>query len=247
MDPSAETAGMWHRVYNGVSGIARLARFRPLRNVRPISAGASNTRLASRAPPSRSALEPAPYGMSFEPRNSTIRRAEVRDADIVVRILIASKEASFPDTIEEHDRDVGFWTRRWRDYIIRERLPLALLGDGWVFLAEVEGSPVGYIAYHHTNRLGTDAELQNIYILRKWQNSGIGTHLLGVVAHRLAADGSQSMCVGFDSNSSYKRFYFKHGAMETSPGAPWPIWHDVPGLASNLPRPPAELGLTPHL
>lgn len=179
--------------------------------------------------------------MHVEPVNLTIRRADVRDTEIVVRILIKSKEASFPDTIDDHDRDVAFWTRRWRRYIIRGRLPLAFLGDGWVFLAEVNGSPVGYIAYHHTNRLGTDAELQNIYILREWQNTGIGTRLLGVVAYRLAADGSQSMCVGYDSTSPYKRFYFKHGAMETSPGAPWSIWHDVSGLASRLPRPPAEL------
>jgi GNAT superfamily N-acetyltransferase len=179
--------------------------------------------------------------MQLEPGNINIRRADVRDTDIVVRILIASKEASFPDTIDDHDRDVAFWSRRWRDYIVRGRLPFALLGDGWVFLAEVEGTPVGYIAYHHTRRLGTDAELQNIYILREWQDNGIGTRLLGVVAHRLAADGSRSMCVGYDSNSPYKRFYLKHGAVETSPGAAWSIWHDIPRLASRLPPPPAEL------
>jgi hypothetical protein len=33
-----------------------------------------------------------------------IRRAGVRDTDTVVRILIASKEASFPDTIDDHYR-----------------------------------------------------------------------------------------------------------------------------------------------
>jgi GNAT superfamily N-acetyltransferase len=179
--------------------------------------------------------------VSVEPGNLEIRRAGVRDVDIIVRILIASKEASFPDTIDDHDLDAAFWTRRWRDYIVRGRLPFAVLGDGWVFLAEVDGRPVGYIAYHHTRRLGTDAELQNIYILREWQGAGIGTRLLAVVAHRLAADGSRSMCVGYDSNSPYKRFYFKHGAIETSPGAPWSIWHDIPGLASRLRAPPAEL------
>lgn len=174
-------------------------------------------------------------------QNLEIRRAGIRDADTVVRILIASKEASFPDTIEDHDRDVAFWTRRWRDYIARGRLPFSILGDGWVFLAEVGEVPVGYIAYHHTRRLETDAELQNIYVLKEWQRKGIGTSLLSVVAHRLAADGSRSMCVGYDSNSPYKNFYFSHGAIEASPGAPWSIWHDVPALASRLPTPPADL------
>jgi hypothetical protein len=32
----------------------------------------------------------------MEPGNISFRRADVRDTDIVVRILIASKEASFP-------------------------------------------------------------------------------------------------------------------------------------------------------
>lgn len=46
-----------------------------------------------------------------------IRRARVDDTDTVVRILIASKEVSFPDTIDAHDRDVGFGTDGWRGYI----------------------------------------------------------------------------------------------------------------------------------
>ena len=179
--------------------------------------------------------------MSFRPLNLRIRRAGIGDTDTVVRILIASKEASFPETVEDHDRDVTFWTRRWHDYIARGNLPFSILGDGWVFLAEIGGVPVGYIAYHHTRRLETDAELQNIYLLKDWQRKGIGTALLGVVAHRLAADGSRSMCVGYDSDSPYKRFYSKHGALETSPGAPWSIWKDVRALASRLPGPPPDL------
>lgn len=179
--------------------------------------------------------------MTLRPVSIQIRRADARDTDTVVGILIASKEASFPETIEDHDRDVDFWTRRWRGYITRGNLPFSIFGDGWVFIANLDGVPVGYVAYHHTHRLGTDAELQNIYLLKEWQGKGIGTRLLGVVAHRLAADGSRSMCVGYDSNSPYKRFYFKHGAIETSPGAPWSVWRDVPGLAARLPAPSAEL------
>jgi len=171
----------------------------------------------------------------------SIRPASVNDTDTVVRILIASKEASSPDTIEDHDRDVQFWTRRWRGYILRGRLPFALFGDGWVFLAEVAGVPVAYVAYHHTRRHETDAELQNIYVLKEWQRKGIGAHLLGVVAHRLQADGSRRMCVGFDANSQYKQFYMKHGAVETEPGSPWAIWHDIHALASQLPQPAEPL------
>lgn len=58
-------------------------------------------------------------------------------------------------------------------------MPLRVFGDGWVYIAESSGEPVAYVAYHHTRRLGTDAELQSIYILREWQGKGVGTHLLG--------------------------------------------------------------------
>ena len=100
---------------------------------------------------------------------------------------------------------------------------------------------MAYVAYHHTRRHETDAELQNIYVLKEWQRKGIGAHLLGVVAHRLQADGSRRMCVGFDANSPYKQFYMKHGAVETAPGSPWAIWHDIHVLASQLPKPAEPL------
>jgi GNAT superfamily N-acetyltransferase len=178
---------------------------------------------------------------SLVPVVPSIRRAMLRDVDTVVRILIASKEASFPDTVDEHDRDVFFWTNRWKGYIKSGSQAQQSRGDGWVFIAEHNGAPVGYIAYHHTRRLGTDAELQNIYVLKGSQGLGVGTHLLGVVAHRLVADGSHSMCVGYDADSPYTRFYMKHGAIETGPDSPWAIWHDIGTLAAHLPRPSDEL------
>jgi len=170
-----------------------------------------------------------------------IRRAAANDTDTIVEILIASKEASFPDTIDEHDRDAKFWTRRWHDYITSGSRAQESLGDGWVFLAELEGAAVGFAAYHHTTRHGTDAELQNIYVLKEAQGRSIGTHLLGTIAHRLHADGSRTMCVGYDSNSRYRRFYLKYGAVQTAPDSPWAIWHDLGSLTAQLPRPAEAL------
>jgi hypothetical protein len=54
------------------------------------------------------------------------------------------------------------------------------------------------------------------------------------------------MCVGYDSDSPYQRFYMKHGAVETEPGSPWAIWPDVGGAAARLPRPPDELMANLH-
>jgi GNAT superfamily N-acetyltransferase len=167
-----------------------------------------------------------------------LRAATADDVDTIVRILIASKEASFPDLIDNHDRDVRFWTRRWRGYLTTGSRAQQSLGDGFVFIAERDEAPVGYAAYHHTRRLGTDAELQNLYVLREWQAQGVGTELLGVIAHRLEKDGSKTMCVGFDANSPYTRFYTKHGA---EIDGSWAIWRDIGALAGRLPRPDETL------
>lgn len=164
-----------------------------------------------------------------------IRLATAQDVDTIVRILIASKEESFPHLINDHDRDVSFWTRRWRRYISKGSRAQLSLGDGFVFIAELDGSPVGYSAYHHTRRHGADAELQNTYVLKEAQGRGVGTHLLGTVAHRLHADGSKTMCVGYDANNPYRGFYMKHGAVEID--AYWAMWRDIGALASQLPRP----------
>lgn len=170
-----------------------------------------------------------------------ICRADASDTDTIVRILVATKEASLPGTIDDHDRDVPFWTERWYGYLTRGSQAQHSQGDGWVFLASLNGVPVGYVAYHHTKRLGTDAELQNIYVVQEAQRQGIGTHLLGVVAHRLHADGSRKMCVGYDLDNPYRQFYRKHGAVEIAPGVPWAVWRDLGALAGRLPRPPESL------
>jgi GNAT superfamily N-acetyltransferase len=170
-----------------------------------------------------------------------IRPAAAEDVDTIVGILIGSKEASFPETIDDHDRDRAFWTDRWRGYLTRGSAAQQSAGDGWVFIAEIDGRAVGYVAYHHTTRHGADAELQNIYVLKEAQRQGVGTRLLAVIAHRLRADGSRAMCVGYDADSPYTRFYFKHGAVEISRGATWAMWPDIPALAARLPAPDPTL------
>jgi GNAT superfamily N-acetyltransferase len=162
--------------------------------------------------------------------NLTIREATPEDVDTIVAILIASKEASFPDTVDDHDRDVAFWTNRWRGYLTEGSRAQQSRGDGIAFLAEIDGRPVGFAAYHHTTRHNTDAELQSIYILKEAQGQGVGTRLLRVIAGRLHADGSRTLCVGFGPENPYKCFYFKHGAVAINPH--WAVWRDLRRLAS---------------
>jgi GNAT superfamily N-acetyltransferase len=162
--------------------------------------------------------------------NLSIREATPADADTLVAILIASKESSFPYLLDAHDRDVPFWTDRWRSYLVEGSRAQLSCGDGFVVFAEIGSSPLGFAAYHHTTRHGTDAELQSIYILKDAQGRGLGTALLRVVSGRLYADGSRSMCVGYDYRNPYQRFYLKHGAVAINPH--WAVWRDLGALAA---------------
>ena len=157
-----------------------------------------------------------------------IRDATPADTDTLVAILIATKEGSFPDLVDDHDRDVRFWTDRWRGYLTQGSSAQMSRGDGFALLAEIGGRPVGFAAYHHTSRHDADAELESIYVLRDAQGQGVGTELLGIIGGRLHAEGSRTMCVGYDPRNPYKHFYRKHGAVEISPH--WALWRDVSEL-----------------
>lgn len=161
-----------------------------------------------------------------------IRRATPSDAALIVGLLIASKEASFPDTIDPHDRDEAFWLARWSGYLTEGSRARGSLGDGFALIGELDDVPVGFAAYHHTRRFGTEAELQSIYVLKDAQGRGVGTALLREIAGRLAADGTRTMCVGHATGSRYNRFYQKHGA--TPIGPEYSAWRDVGALAARL-------------
>lgn len=162
-----------------------------------------------------------------------IRPATPADAELIADLLVAAKEGSFPTLLDAQDRDVPFWVNRWRRYLGEGSPAQMSRGDGFAFLVERAGHAVGFAAYHHTRRHETDVELQAIYLLPVAQGQGLGTALLNTIGGLAYADGSRSMCVGYDSRNPYKRFYLKHGAMEINPH--WAVWRDIrrfaPGAA----------------
>jgi GNAT superfamily N-acetyltransferase len=103
-------------------------------------------------------------------------------------------------------------------------------GDGFALVVEIDGRPAGFAGYHHTARFNADAELESIYLLKAAQRQGVGSRLLRTIAGRLLADGSRSMCVGYDPRNPYQSFYRKHGALAINPH--WAIWPDLRPLAT---------------
>jgi GNAT superfamily N-acetyltransferase len=160
-------------------------------------------------------------------RDISLRDARPEDAAELVRVLIRTKEESFSGPIDPHDRDFDFWHDRWRRYLQEGSRAQKSLGDGFAILAQTEGELVGFAGYHHTRRWECDAELESIYVRLSHQGRGVGTRLLREILQRLRADGSRSLCVGYRPDNPYKRFYFKHGAIEINPH--WAVWRRLPG------------------
>lgn len=154
-----------------------------------------------------------------------IRPAAVDDVDAVVAIYCASKLASLPELIADYDRDTALLAARSRRYIAEGSTAQMATGDGFVLIAEFEGAPAGYAAYHYARRHNTEAELQSSYMLKETQGRGIGTAPLRRIADRLVAEGTGSMCVGYEPGNPYKRFYARHGAVEINPH--WAYWPDL--------------------
>jgi GNAT superfamily N-acetyltransferase len=160
----------------------------------------------------------------------SVRDAIAADAEALVAILIASKESSIPQLLDAHDSNFSFWTDRWRRYLTEGSRAQMSQGDGFALFVEIGGRPVGFAAYHHTTRHGAGAELESMYVLKEFQGHGLGARLLRAVGGRLHADGSGSMCVGYDHRNPYKRFYLERGAVEINPH--WAVWRDLSLFAS---------------
>ena len=154
----------------------------------------------------------------------TIRPATVNDVNAIVRVLIATKVACFA-SVSDHDCDVAFWTDRWNRYITSGSTARGATGDGFVYVGEIGGELVGFAAYHHTRRHGTDAELQSMYVSQHAQRLGVGTQLLQLIIDRLLIEGCKSMCVGYAPENPFRHFYLKRGATEIDPH--WAVWNDV--------------------
>jgi ribosomal protein S18 acetylase RimI-like enzyme len=123
-----------------------------------------------------------------------LRRASEEDADELAAILRTAMRSAMPSLPELHTPEDD---RRF----IRE----IVLPDEEVWVAETEGSPVGFASLGV--RAGDDY-LQHIYVAPEHQGQGIGTKLLSRAKER--RPGGFRLWV-FQKNAGARRFYEKHG------------------------------------
>lgn len=154
----------------------------------------------------------------------TYRIATVGDAPAVATVEVTSKRESISHLESEFSMGYGRSFERWSGYIAGTRHPRLAKPKRVVFLASDKESVIGYIGCHHAQReqcgedWQSDAELQQIYILKTYQRRGIGTHLFSMMVDWLRFGGMNSLVVGYHETNPYRAFYFKMGGKEVSPG-----------------------------
>ncbi|HYF24428.1 MAG TPA: GNAT family N-acetyltransferase [Baekduia sp.] len=106
------------------------------------------------------------------------------------------------------------------------------------YVALVDGVVVGYIAGHRTRRLGTDGEVQYLYVAPPHRRRGVGTGLLRSLAEWFRAQGVAKVCVNVNPDSPPAApFYLSRGA--TPLDAHWYVWPSLDALLA-APAPSAH-------
>ena len=133
-------------------------------------------------------------GMPEEPEVS-LRPATAADAAVLAAVHLASRKAATPPMPPSvhPDEDVWPWVTGW----LAE-------DDGEVWLAEIDGEPVGYVRF-------TSSWLDQLYVVPAHAGTGVGGLLLDLVKS-LRPDGFALWV--FESNEPARRFYRRHGLIE---------------------------------
>lgn len=119
----------------------------------------------------------------------TLRPAEADDAPAIARIHRLAMRISLPFLPELHtpEEDLGF---------VRDRLMAA----NAVWVAEVDGEVVGYIAFH-------EGWIDHLFIHPDHQGKGLGPALLD----KALEDGTERKLWTFQQNARARAFYEKRG------------------------------------
>ena len=123
-----------------------------------------------------------------------LRRARPEDADELAVILRTAMRGAMPSLPELHTPDDD---RRF----LRE----AVLPNEEVWVAEIDGLPVGFAALG--SRDGDDY-LQHLYVAPEFQGGGLGTALIERAKARRPTGFRLWV---FQENSGARRFYERHG------------------------------------
>jgi ribosomal protein S18 acetylase RimI-like enzyme len=128
--------------------------------------------------------------------------------------------------------DEASWVVRIRGYISGEHSPQKALAQRAVFVAEDQGSVIGFVAGHLTFRLDCDGELQWIDVAEERRREGIGQTLVRQIGKWFVEHQAVRICVNVDpKNVIARNLYLKCGARALS--EQWMVWEDAGKMSAN--------------
>ena len=128
----------------------------------------------------------------------------------------------------------GALEARVRLYLAGEHHPQHARAPRVAYLAESDGTVVGYVAGHLTARFGCDGELQWMLVEPVRRGGPAASGLLRQLATWFARHDSPRVCVNVASDNGRARgFYRRQGAQELE--THWMVWPDITTLCEGGP------------
>ena len=103
--------------------------------------------------------------------------------------------------------------------------PRSALAERAMFVAECDGTIVGFIAGHRSTRMGCNAELQWLFVLPDRQRQRIATQLLSRLREWFVEQRCTRVIVDVSPENPARAFYLKRGAIPLDKY--WLHWPDV--------------------
>lgn len=120
----------------------------------------------------------------------------------------------------------AYWDKRIHSYLAGHHHPQKALPERAVFVAEQNGSVVGFIAGHRTLRFGCGGELQWVNVGVSHRGHGVAAQLMAAMAAWFREQNVCRVCVNVaPENTAAVAFYAKFGA--TSFSQFWMVWDDI--------------------
>jgi ribosomal protein S18 acetylase RimI-like enzyme len=147
---------------------------------------------------------------------------------------IIYREATNPDIpllakIRGDDAETrAFWNNRITGYMNLTHHPQHALDTRVIYLACADEAIIGFIAGHLTKRYNCEGELQWINVIDEYQNRGIASALVKLLANWFIDQRSYKICVD-PGNVIVRNFYKKNGAEDLN--THWMFWEDIRNIS----------------
>lgn len=158
-----------------------------------------------------------------------IRLAGPGDAEAIATINVTCWRHAYAGILDAEilaNRSIDETAERWRGYLARSS------GRSTILVAEEGGRVRGFGSSSpqrdpHLSAIGYSGEIATLYVLPEEQGRGIGSRLMGALAHHLVEAGHTSASVWvLERNGLGRRFY------ESLKGRLLPLRHELPRLGN---------------